>query len=251
MRTRILTAALAIAALLAPAAARAEEASSVPDEGTFIVYVHDKPVSTEHFTYTVVADSVILAAKITIPPPDSAARDTFFKTVVLTMRASNFDPHEYTSIGTIAGHRVLRGLTFGDTSFTAIRELNEMGGEAALMVRPPGKVFVIDPQVFSVFDLICRNMYGRTFTSREINMVVLGARDAVRQGTVEDLGTEKLRWGERPVTTRKLAISDDQARFVAWMSPVGRMLKLEAAQAGLRVERQPPPVKKRRSPPGD
>lgn len=249
MPVRILTAALAIAALLAPAAARAEEASSVPDEGTFIVYVHDKPVSTEHFTYTIVADSVVMKAEITIPPPDSAARDTFFKTVTLTMRASDLDPHDYTSIGTISGHRVLRSLTFGDTSFNAIRELNKMG-EATQMVRPPGKVFVIDPQVFSVFDLICRNMYGRSFTSREINMVVLGARDAVKQGTVEDLGTEKLRWGERPVTARKLAISDDQARFIAWMSPIGRMLKLEADQAGLRVEREPPPVRKRRSPPG-
>jgi hypothetical protein len=249
MRTHLLIAALALVALLAPVAAPASSSSSVPDEGTFIVYLNDKPVSTEHFVYEVVADSVVMAAKITIPPPDSAGRDTFFKDVNLTMRASDLDPHDYQSVGKIAGHKVLRALTFGDTAFTAIRELNEMG-EAAQMVRPPGKVFVIDPQVFSVFDLICRNMQGRTFTSREINLVVLGSRDAVKQGKVEDLGTEKLRWGERPVTARKLAISDDQARFVAWMSPVGRMLKLEAPEAGLRVEREAPPVK-RRSKPGD
>jgi len=238
MRPRLLTLAPLLAALLIPGAVRAAEESSVPDQGTFVIYVNDKPIGTENFTYLVAADSMMLKSDVLLLLPRGEAEpDTFTKNVNLIVKRADYDPHDYQSVLEVSGHKIVRGLSFLDTTFTAGREVDDRGA-AEIMVRPPGRIYVIDPQVYSLFDLICRTMHGRTFDSREINILVLGTRDTVTTGNVEDLGTEVVRWGERPVTARKLAISDAQARFVMWVSPIGRMLRLEAPDAGLRVERQ-------------
>lgn len=242
MRTRLLTLAPLLAAFLALGAAPEGEESNVPDRGVFIVYQDDTPIGTESFSYALSSDTLVVQSDIRLILQSRDVPDTATKFATLVVRADDYDPRKYGSESRMGGHKVTRGLTFQDTAFTAARELDDRGS-ATVMVRPPGMVFVIDPQVFTMFDVICRNLHGRTFTSRPINLVVLGMQDAVKEATVEDLGTEVVRWGERAVTARKLAISDKQAHFIAWVSPIGRMLRLEAPDAGLRVERQAPPVK--------
>ena len=101
---------------------------------------------------------------------------------------------------------------------------------------------------FVLFDVICRNLHEQSFEKRPVTVVVLGSRDTVLEATVTDLGADSIRWGARPVAARKLSISDRRTEFSVWVSPAGRMLRLTQPEAGLRVERDAPPVRRVRLP---
>ena len=87
-----------------------------------------------------------------------------------------------------------------------------------------------------------------TFTTRPLNVLTFGQRDTVVEAQVTDLGTETIRWAARPVVARKLEFRQGPTLFQAWVDPRGRMLRLEHVPSGLRVDRDPPAVKKRASP---
>ena len=130
-----------------------------------------------------------------------------------------------------------RGVTPGDTSLTLWRQENERG-TGDVIVRPPGKIFILDPQVFTLFDLISRDLFSRPFRKRPIQLLVLSTRDTVVQAMATDLGVETLRWGQRPVQARKYLIADTTSEFYTWMAPHGVMIKMEQPATGLRVVRK-------------
>jgi hypothetical protein len=104
---------------------------------------------------------------------------------------------------------------------------------------------VLDGQVFVLFDVICRDLARKQFTSRPISVVMLrDEQDQVTQITATDMGDETIRWAARPVVARRLKFADSYSTFNAWVGPRGFMLRLEQDGSGLRVERDPsPPVK--------
>ena len=84
---------------------------------------------------------------------------------------------------------------------------------------------------------------GKPFVTRPVNMMILGPRDTVVTATLEDRGTETLRWGTGPVTARRVVMIDRSSEYVMWVDSEGRMLRLENAWSGVRVEREPPPAR--------
>lgn len=217
------------------------------DQGTLVVSVRDRVVATESFSFKTRGDSVEIRSRAELKLPSGDRR----KNGTIIIGRHDFGLRSYVSNDSLPdGHVVIRGvsMTPGDTAFTVFREV-DMAGEADRLVLPPGRLFVLDPNLFVLFDTLVRSLQSQTFTSRPINLVTLSDRDTVLEGTATDLGRETLRWGNRPVQARKLQFSDGSATFIAWAHPDGRMLRLEHAPSGLRVERQPPPIKKRASPP--
>src|SRR5262249_54099950 len=122
-------------------------------------------------------------------------------------------------------------------------EQNEIGS-GDTMVRPPGRVYVIDAQLFVLFDLMGRNLSAQTFESRPLEMVVLGARDTVLEATAQALGVEPIRWGAREVQARKYSIADTDTQFLLWVDARGHMLRLTQPAIDLRVDREPPKPKR-------
>jgi hypothetical protein len=64
------------------------------------------------------------------------------------------------------------------------------------------------------------------------------------------LGTETIRWGQKPVVAHKLQLKvDSQTTFTFWIGPRGQLLRLIEPVGGLRAERAAPPVKGAAAPP--
>jgi hypothetical protein len=132
-----------------------------------------------------------------------------------------------------------RGIIMRDTSMTVFFQIDQRG-EGEERVRPPGRLFVLDPQLFALYDVLCRTLHGQTFERRSVTLFALGRPDSVIEVTVENLGTEPIHWGERPVQARKLRISDAEMEFFLWVSPRGALLRLEQPEFGMLVERRTP-----------
>lgn len=214
------------------------------DNSSYRVYQGDHPLGTETFSFENHGDSLMIYSHVlqTLQGPDGDL--TIDKQVAVVVKALDYDLKFYQSRLKAGGRELTRGLVVNDTAFTSYRE-GGGHGEGDRLVRPPGRMFVVDPQVFVLFDIMCRNLYDRVFDSRPLQVVVLGDRDSIMEITATDLGKETLRWGAKPVVTRKIRIADAQTEFIAWVGPQGHMLRLAQPANGLRVERDAPPVRAR------
>jgi hypothetical protein len=219
-------------------------ADEILDQGNLIVKLNDRVLNVETFKILVLGDSLVLEAQIYGQQPTPDGDRPIEKEMVLVAGRDDYELRSYQSTMTFQGHKLLRGIVMGDTSMTLYREGTRSGiGEG--IPRPPGRFFVLDARLFSLFDLICLSLHEKTFETRPLSLLALGARDSVLEATVTRLGVETVRWGARPVQARKLKITDGVTTYLLWTNPAGRLLRLEHQESLTRVEREPPPVKGR------
>ena len=254
----VLAAGTALFIALAPAHAGAQPAATnrgrleplsdtsggVLDEGAFIISQNGKPVRVEEFAIERTGDTLLVRAASLVSLPERAEQSVD-KSMVLVVGSLDFAMGSYWS-QQIAGTDTLRRgveVTPGDTVLTAWREVNGRGvGDVLAM--PAGRMYVLDPPIFTTFNFLGRTLQGKVCDRRPIKVLVLGARDSMVDGTVTDIGNESIRWGGRPVLARKLVIADAATSFTAWFSPDGRMLRLEQARDNIRVDRKAPALKR-------
>jgi hypothetical protein len=229
---------LALAAM--PASARS--APTLLEDGTFKVYQSDRAVGAETFSYERSGDSLMVLSNVYQTIPTSDGGQVFEKKVLLLTGAFDYALRQYQSEQKFRQQTLVRGIEPHDTTVTLYRELNGRG-EGTSYTLPPGRPFVIDAGVFTLFDVICRNLHRQSFQSRPILVVALGTRDSVYEARATDLGTETIRWGAKPIQARKLEIGDAANSFIVWVAPAGHMLRLQHAASGLRVERDAPKIK--------
>lgn len=243
---RLVPPALLALALVAPVS-RAAAVESI-DKGSFVVYSRGRVVGAETFSIEGQGDSLNVFSRAYQTFHTDAGEESVDKQMVLVAQRADFGLRIYQSTQKFRGESLVRGIVIGDTAFTLYREVNG-SGEGDRRVMPPGRVFVLDAQLFSLFDLICLSLKERSFETWPISLITLGERDSVLEATATHLGTETIRWSEKPVKARKLRISDGGTDFLVWVDPVnGRMLRLVHEPTELRVERDAPPVKRRASP---
>lgn len=222
----------------------------VIDKGTFKVYQRDRALGTETFEFDSRGDSLTIFSHVVqiLPGPDGDL--AIDKQVVLVVGSFDYDLRFYQSKLKAGGKDLTRGLIVNDTAFTSYRESSTAGGAGDRFHRPPGRTFVLDGQVFVLFDVMCRDLGARTFKQRPVSVILLrDEEDQVTQITATDMGPDTIRWAARPVVARKLRFADSYSTFNAWVGPRGFMLRLEQEGSGLRVEREPsPPLKGRDQP---
>jgi hypothetical protein len=229
-----------------PAVVSAPDA--VIDKGTYRVYQRGRALGTEVFTFESSGDTLRVFSNVSqvLPGPsgDSLVID---KQAVLIVGRLDYDLKWYQSTIKAGGRDVTRGLVVQDTAFTSYRESSAGVGEGERFHRPPGRLFVIDAQVFVLFDVMCRNLGTTSFKSRPVSVIVLrDETDQVTQINATDHGSETIQWAARPVVARKVSFVDSYSTFSAWIHPRGYMVRLEQEGSGLRVERDPaPPVKRK------
>jgi hypothetical protein len=243
-----LLASLALACAVAPPAAA--QAPAVVDSGTFEIFRQDRRLGSEAFTFENRGDSLLVSSVGTLILERADGSDTLVKSMGLVLKSEDYELRSYESHQAFLGQKLHRGLVMSDTSFTSYTQINQ-SGSADEVVRPPGRIFVADPQVFTLYDVMCRDLHPRAFDRRPILVLQLGSPDTTLEATVTDLGAESIRWGSSTVRTRKLKVEDGQSEYFLWISARGRMLRLVQPAYGVRIERVATPVKaaRRRAPP--
>jgi len=236
LRTALL---LALVTALAPPPVRAQ-APAPSDSSQLVVFEHDQPVAHERNYYTNMGDSIVVEAETTRQfTDDKGQRHPFRKTMVLAVDSHDLGLIRYFSNQEFDGHRINRGVLAGDTSMTYYIELDG-GGNADRVVQPPGRLFVMDSQMFSLFDVMCRSVVDKTFEMRRIQVIALTTDSlAAPLATLTSAGWDTLRFGKTTVRTRHYAFEDPSARFELWADAKGRLVLLTHAESGLRVERVP------------
>jgi hypothetical protein len=117
------------------------------------------------------------------------------------------------------------------------------GGNADQVVQPPGRLFVMDSQMFSLFDVLSRSLANKTFTTRRVQLLALQTDSlAAPLATVTALGADTLVIGRSKQVVKHYAFEDESARFEMWSDRQGQLVRLVHAESGLRVERVAAPA---------
>jgi len=123
------------------------------------------------------------------------------------------------------------------------------GGDADRLVQPPGRLFVIDSQVFSLFDVLCRSLANKTFTTRRVQLLALQPDTLTTPlATITFAGPDTLALGRTKLVAKHYAMEDPSARFELWADPKGRLVQLIYAEGGIRVVRMPEPEPAKKGP---
>src|SRR5206468_8172694 len=103
---------------------------------------------------------------------DKGQRHPFVKTMLLVVDAQDLGLMRYLSNQEFRDHKAVRGLLPGDTVMTYYDEYDGVGG-ADRLVQPPGRLFVLDPQMFTLFDVLCRSLAGKQFETRHVQLLTM------------------------------------------------------------------------------
>ena len=220
------------------------------DQGSFIVSSHGRPVGREDFKFSLRGDSLVLEseAELTLDP-EQPTRKKYLRSsyhrdswMLLTYNSSLAWEGEVFRVG------VAPGL---DTTVTVYHE-HGVQGEGNTYARPPGRLFVLDAQFYSLFQVIAGSLATQDFESRPITILAVGTRDTVAEAVVRRAGTESIRWGARPVSASKLRFEQGRLVFDLWLDARNRVLRIAHAPSGLVVERKAPAVRRpaKPKPPG-
>ena len=228
---------LLLLAALIPAPARAQVAAA--DSGRLIVFDGDIPIAHERFSFQFQGDSLLLTAVSERRLQDEQGqRHLFRKTMLLVADSRDFGLRRYFSVQEFQGRKTTRGLVPGDTSITYYVEYDGLG-EADRLVQPPGRLYVLDSSLFSLFEVLCRGLAGRTFTTRPVQMLALTDTMTTPLATVTMLRPDTLRWAGGSVATRHYRFEDESAVFELWADSRGRLVRLTHSASALHVEREP------------
>ena len=208
-------------------------------------------IGAENFGIEARADSINCLARSFRTQRTDKGDEQVEKYVGMSFGRMDWGLRFYQSEETFRGETYVRGVTMdpSDTAFTIYKERKGAMGEASRVAAAPGRTFVLDSGLYTLFDLICLYLSDQSFTTRPLNILTFGDRDTVMEAQVTNLGHETIRWASRPVAARKLQFSQGATSFDAWVDPAGHMLRLAHAPSGLLVEREPAEVKKRATSP--
>jgi hypothetical protein len=252
---RLLRLSLAFLSLLAATPVAARPITEEPkyrelDHGKFLVRVHDHVIGAENFGIEARADSINCRARSYRTQRTDKGDEQVEKFVGISFGRMDWGLRFYQSEETFRGETLVRGVMMdpSDTAFTVYKERKGAGGAANRLSAAPGRTFVLDSGLYTLFDLICVYLSDQTFTTRPLNILTFGEPDTVMEAQVTDLGHETIHWAARQMAVRKLRFTQGETQMEAWVDPSGHMLRLTHVPSGLLVEREPPEVKKRATP---
>ncbi len=227
----------------------AESPVHAVDAGTYRVFQDSTFVGVEHFSFETRHDSAMVFSHVRqLLPRPRALPDTLRKDAAEVRSAGFGTLRYYESEQSLNRHRLARRLEIGDTTYQSYRQ-SDRENTADTEELPPGRIYVVDPQVFALFELICRDMLAQKVDERPITMLYLLPRDTTVEAHIRKLGRESVRVEGLTYPCEKLGITDPFSQFYAWMTPHGRMLRFTLPKVGLRVERSPADLAKLEPPP--
>ena len=236
---------LVLLALAAIAWAAAPAHAKPIDKGIYRIYLNGRSMGSEIFYFDQFSDSLVVQSAVTqlVRIPDGG-EDSLKKSCQLSVNTFDLDMRVYQSVQMFRGQKIARTLVMSDTMFSSYREINDRGS-VDVLERPPGRLYVHDPDVYVLFDVIARNLNTQKFDSRPITLMVLGPSDTTLEVTATRKPPAPKKWGAKTLQSRAIELDDGVNRVVIWCDTRGRMIELEIPAAGLRVVRDAPDVKAR------
>ena len=238
-KSRLLLFALSV--LLAPAPARAADGAPVLlDAGRLIVLDGGTPVGYEDFAYERRGDSLLVSGTHTRVVREAEGKTAnWVKKFSLVVDGADFGMRAYTSNLEFGGRVTVKGVLPGDTSMTVYSEVDG-AGEAQRLEQPPGRLFVMDPMLFTLFDVVCRNVSRQSLAKRPVEMVTLGEEPANVHAIATAAGPDTIQWGGKRMIARRYVLADAANSFLLWVSPTGQMLRLVHQGGSIEVLREEP-----------
>jgi hypothetical protein len=230
-----------VPALFVASFATAAPAPKSDDAASLLILQYGRPVGREDFTITTRPDSVILKSKSTLSyDPAQPERVKYMECV---LRADNWVLLGYTARQTIqdVDHRVSI-IPGPDTTLTVYKEQG-VNGVGDTYYRPPGRLYVLDAMMYSLFQVMTQSLGPLDFSERTISVVTVGARDTVVEARIRKLPDESIRWGNKPMTAHKLRFEQGALALDVWTDTRHRVLRITHEPSGLAVERKAPAVK--------
>jgi len=238
-------AALGLVACIALASARdaRAQATAPVDSSQLIVFEDDRPVAHESNQFLNMGDSLVVYATVKRDFVDEqGTHHPLKKSMMLVVDSRDLGLIRYLSTQDFNDHEIQRGLIPGDTSMTYFIEMDG-AGNADRVVRPPGRLFVMDSQLFTLFDVLSRSLANKTFTTRRVQVLALQPDSlAAPLATVTALGADTIQVGRSKQRVKHYAYEDQSARFELWSDANGRLVRLIHADSHLLVERVEPPA---------
>lgn len=228
--------ALVLSAALAPAALA--QAPAADDSARFVIFEQAVPVAHERCVYQFMGDSLVITARTVRRFADEKGQlHEFTKNMALVVDSHDLGLMHYTSVQDFQQHEVVRGLVPGDTAMTYFDEVDG-SGSAIRVTQPPGRLFVLDAQLFTLFDVLCRSLAGKEFETRRVQLLAL-APDTLTMpvATITLNKPDTLSLGTRRVPARHYSLQDEDVRFELWADAGGRMLRVAHEPTELSVER--------------
>ncbi|MEQ1833653.1 MAG: hypothetical protein ABL977_11410 [Candidatus Eisenbacteria bacterium] len=251
MRTLLrVLATTAAAVLLFAAPGRAQvPATAVTDSGMLVVFDHDLPVAHEKFTWEWYGDSIIVTANAKRSLADAEGkRHEYEKTMLVVVDSRDFGLLRYQSDQRFQDKLASRGILPGDTVLTYYTEFDQ-SGNAVRLVQPPGRLFVVDTPMFSLFDVLVRSLAGKEFERRRVQLLVTSTDTLVMPlATITRGKLDTLQIGSRRIPAQQFRLEDPSVQFDLWADTKGRLLRMTHASSGMRVERAQPAAPAPRKP---
>lgn len=235
-------------ALVSARDARAQTAVQV-DSSQLVVFEDGNPVAHENNSFENMGDSLVVYATLQRDFVDEQGKHhPLKKSMMLVVDSRDLGLIRYLSTQKFNDHEIQRGLIPGDTSMTYFIELDG-AGNADRVVRPPGRLFVMDSQLFTLFDVVSRSFANKTFTTRRVQVLALLPDSlAAPLATVTALGTDTLQVGRTKQRLKHYGYDDPSAHFELWADAQGRLVRLTHADSHLLVERVEPAAAARKPP---
>lgn len=240
MRSLLRCSLAALALLLALTPARAQTAADA-DSGRLLVFENGNPVANERYELVPMGDSLVITALHQRQfQNEKGERFLFKKSMQAVVDSRDFRLQRYSSRQDFNGHWLSRGILPSDTSMTYFTE-DDGAGDGRTLVQPPGRLFVMDPGLFTLFEIITRSLAGRTFEKRPLQLLAaLPDSLSTPTSTVTLLAPDTLRAGGRRVPVRRYRLEDASTTFELWADARGRLLRLKNEPAKLLVVRDEP-----------
>ena len=237
---------MALAAVVALATLAPRADANLIDQGTYRIYLNGRSMGSEIFYFDQFADSLVVQSAVRqIIRLPNGSEDSLKKSCMLSVGAFDLDMRFYQSVQVFQGEKIARSFVMLDTSFSSYREINDRGN-VDVLPRPPGRLYLHDPDLYVLFDVIARSLSTQEFDTRPITLMVLGPSDTTLEVRATRLPAAPKKWGSRTLQARSIALEDGVNRVVLWCDSRGRMFELEIPAVGLRVVRDAPPVNPRR-----
>lgn len=229
------------AALMSAAPPARAQTPTVADSGVLVVYDQDLPVAHEKFVWQDFGDSLIVSAtaRRTLAD-DKGERHAYEKSMMVVVDAHDLGLLRYLSNQTFQGQTAVRGVLPGDTTMTYYTEFGGTGN-AVRLVQPPGRLFVVDTPMFSLFDVLVRSLAGKDFTTRRMQLLVTSTDTLTMPlATITRAEPDTLLIGARRMPAQHYMLVDPSVQFELWADSKGRLLRLSHLGSGMRVERKQP-----------
>ncbi|HEY6196441.1 MAG TPA: hypothetical protein VI504_15525 [Candidatus Eisenbacteria bacterium] len=229
---------LAVLLLVAPAPAARAQTPAPVDSGQFVIFDRSVPIAHEHYDYRFMGDSLVVTATARRQLQDEKGqRHEFKKIMQLVVDSRDLGLMRYVSDQWFLEHETIRGLLPTDTVLTHY-EQTDGAGTAERVVEPPGRLFVLDSQLFTLFDVLCRSLADKQFVTRRVQLVAFGRDTLTLPVATITLGKpDTLLVDARRVPVRHYSLEDQGVRFELWADAGGRMVRMANEPSGLSVER--------------